>query len=57
MLSATCLDPDGDGWGSVDYEGEWTVCDQSGDGTYPWVTPVLATTTLPPNATTTLWIW
>jgi V-type H+-transporting ATPase subunit a len=37
MLSATCLDPDGDGWGSVDYEGEWTVCDQSGDGTCtPW---------------------
>jgi len=37
MLSATCLDPDGDGWGSSDYKGEWTVCDQSGDGTCtPW---------------------
>mmetsp|Transcript_17302 Transcript_17302/g.21574 ORF Transcript_17302/g.21574 Transcript_17302/m.21574 type:complete len:880 (+) Transcript_17302:124-2763(+) len=38
MLSATCLDPDGDGWGSADYkEGDWTVCDQSGDGTCtPW---------------------
>jgi hypothetical protein len=34
---------------------EWTVCDQSGDGTCTrGVTPVLATTTLPPNATTTL---
>ena len=29
MLSATCLDPDGDGWGSSDYDGEWVVCDQS----------------------------
>jgi hypothetical protein len=32
MLS-TCLDPDGDGWGSVLIMIEWTVCDQSGDGT------------------------
>lgn len=32
MLSATCLDPDGDGWGSSDYAGTWTVCDQSGNG-------------------------
>jgi hypothetical protein len=49
-----CLDPDGDGWGSV-MKIEWTVCDQSGDGTCTrGVTPVLATTTLPPNATTTL---
>jgi V-type H+-transporting ATPase subunit a len=37
MLSATCLDPGGDGWGSSDYNGEWVVCDQSGDGTCtPW---------------------
>jgi V-type H+-transporting ATPase subunit a len=38
MLSATCLDPDGDTWGTDDYEGgPWTVCDQSGDGTCtPW---------------------
>lgn len=37
MLSATCLDPDGDGWGSSAYKGEWVVCDQSGDGTCtPW---------------------
>lgn len=37
MLSATCLDPAGDGWGSADYDGVWTVCDQSGDGTCtPW---------------------
>jgi len=27
MLSATCLSPDGDGWGSSNYVGEWTVCD------------------------------
>ena len=26
MLSATCLSPDGDGWGSSNYVGEWTVC-------------------------------
>ena len=37
MLSATCLDPAGDTWGSSDYKGEWIVCDQSGDGTCtPW---------------------
>jgi V-type H+-transporting ATPase subunit a len=37
MLSATCLDPDGDSWNSFDYDGVWTVCDQSGDGTCtPW---------------------
>jgi len=34
MLSATCLDPNGDGWGSSDYDGEWKVCDADvGDGT------------------------
>lgn len=32
MLSATCLDPDGDEWGSSYYDGEWTMCDQSGNG-------------------------
>ena len=37
MLSATCLDPAGEGWGSTDYKGVWNVCDQSGDGTCtPW---------------------
>jgi V-type H+-transporting ATPase subunit a len=37
MLSATCLDPGGSGWGSSAYDGEWVVCDQSGDGTCtPW---------------------
>jgi len=37
MLSATCVDPYGDGWGSEDYLGEWTMCDESGDGTCtPW---------------------
>jgi len=37
MLSATCLDPYGDSWGSDAYEGEWVICDQSGDGTCtPW---------------------
>jgi V-type H+-transporting ATPase subunit a len=37
MLSATCIDPNGDGWGSIDYEGEWIVCDGDGDGTCtPW---------------------
>lgn len=27
MLSATCISPDSDGWGSADYDGAWTVCD------------------------------
>ena len=37
MLSATCLDPAGDGWGSADYDGEWKQCDGEGDGTCtPW---------------------
>lgn len=30
MLSATCLDPAGDGWGSSDYDGTWVKCDGSG---------------------------
>lgn len=30
MLSATCLDPNGDGWGSSDYVGTWVQCDYSG---------------------------
>lgn len=37
MLSATCLDPAGDGWGSPDYHGKWIICDQSGNGLCtPW---------------------
>jgi len=40
MLSATCINPDDDMWGSDDYQkngGEWVMCDQSGDGTCtPW---------------------
>jgi len=39
MMSATCFNPDGDGWGSDAYTGDggWIVCDQSGDGTCtPW---------------------
>ena len=34
MLSATCLDVDGDSWESPDYEGDWVECD-SGYCT-PW---------------------
>jgi len=44
MLSATCLDPASDGWGSVDYQetvdgqtGVWVDCGGGGDGTCtPW---------------------
>jgi len=38
MLSATCLDPYGDTWGSADYDGEWIMCDNAGNGGYctPW---------------------
>lgn len=38
MLSATCIDPNGPGWNSTDYEGQWIVCDQTiGDGLCtPW---------------------
>eukprot|EP00934_Nitzschia_sp_Nitz4_P006461 Nitzschia sp. Nitz4//scaffold51_size120721//40693//43508//NITZ4_003722-RA/size120721-processed-gene-0.121-mRNA-1//1//CDS//3329553847//6451//frame0 len=37
MLSSTCLDPDGDDWGSSSYTGEWVVCDQAGNGyCTPW---------------------
>jgi len=40
MLDATCLDPDGEGWGSSDYEengGVWVVCNnQYGEGCTPW---------------------
>jgi V-type H+-transporting ATPase subunit a len=39
MLSATCLDPNGAGWGSSDYVGEWVVCEagDDSDGTCtPW---------------------
>lgn len=37
MLSATCISPDGDGWNSPDYNGEWIECDRSGNGLCtPW---------------------
>ena len=44
MLSATCVDPDSDAWGSVDYQetinghtGVWVDCGGGGDGTCtPW---------------------
>jgi len=38
MLSATCFDPYNDeAWGSSDYDGEWVICDQSGNGyCTPW---------------------
>ncbi len=38
MLSATCVDVDGDGWTSSAYDGEWTVCDgyQNGYKCTPW---------------------
>lgn len=33
MLSASCLDPNGDTWGSDDYKGAWGNCNGGGDGT------------------------
>eukprot|EP00980_Cylindrotheca_fusiformis_P016809 scaffold5067_cov139-Cylindrotheca_fusiformis.AAC.3 len=41
MLSATCLDPTGDGWGSKDYNGEWKMCNQTAGSGYctPWGHP------------------
>lgn len=37
MLSATCIDPGSNAWGSSSYNGEWVQCDQNGDGTCtPW---------------------
>jgi len=41
MLSATCLDPAGDGWGSADYVSEdgWIACEAGDDGngySTPW---------------------
>merc|ERR1740139_2152257 len=39
MLSATCLDPNGDDWGSEAYNGEWVVCDANDDGYYNGCTP------------------
>merc|ERR1712038_882064 len=41
MLSATCISPASDGWGSADYDGEWVVCDDYSNGYYnamctPW---------------------
>lgn len=39
MLSATCIDPNGEGWKSIDYIGEWTLCEQTDNGNgycTPW---------------------
>lgn len=37
MLSATCLNPNSDEWGSDLYVGEWVECDEGGDyGCTPW---------------------
>ena len=38
MLSATCIDPNGEGWGSTDYEDAWVVCNaDAGNGLCtPW---------------------
>ena len=37
MLSATCLEPGSDGWGSADYEGDWVECGDGGNGLCtPW---------------------
>ena len=36
MLSATCLDPNGAGWGSADYDGTWATCNGAGYGCTPW---------------------
>jgi len=40
MLSATCIDPDGDGWGVDDYVSAdgagWVVCNDAGYGCTPW---------------------
>ena len=37
MLSATCLDPEGESWGSSAYDGVWTMCDLQGNGyCTPW---------------------
>lgn len=37
MLSATCLEAGGEGWGSSEYEGEWIECDGDGNGLCtPW---------------------
>jgi V-type H+-transporting ATPase subunit a len=36
MLSATCVDPDSDSWGSEYYVGEWAECQNNGYGCTPW---------------------
>jgi len=36
MLSATCINPDSDGWGSSDYLGEWVVCTGPDDDGQEW---------------------
>jgi len=39
MLSSTCLDPNGDDWGSEAYKGEWGECNAGDDGYYNGCTP------------------
>jgi len=39
MLSATCLSPGDEGWGSSHYEGAWTVCDGYNDDADSLCTP------------------
>ncbi|KAL7580115.1 hypothetical protein ACA910_012875 [Epithemia clementina (nom. ined.)] len=38
MLSATCIDPYSDTWGSADYDGEWENCNNGNNNGYctPW---------------------
>jgi len=36
MLSATCVEYNGDGWGSSDYDGDWVACNDGGYGCTPW---------------------
>jgi len=37
MLSATCVDPKSDAWGSKDYnDGDWASCKDNGNGCTPW---------------------
>jgi V-type H+-transporting ATPase subunit a len=39
MLSATCLAPGGEGWGSPDYNGVWTECESDTGLCTPWGYP------------------
>eukprot|EP00522_Entomoneis_paludosa_P015247 CAMPEP_0172459786 /NCGR_PEP_ID=MMETSP1065-20121228/34165_1 /TAXON_ID=265537 /ORGANISM="Amphiprora paludosa, Strain CCMP125" /LENGTH=885 /DNA_ID=CAMNT_0013214617 /DNA_START=67 /DNA_END=2724 /DNA_ORIENTATION=+ len=36
MLSATCVNPYSDTWGSSAYDGEWVQCNDNGYGCTPW---------------------